>query len=90
MKNVPNRTKNVQGNKKCASVAHYIHYGIKLPCLACKALYGLVWPCMALYGLKRHCMVFYRRISSFLAVMDPNSFGLVLPSRGLVVLLKDQ
>ena len=28
MKNVTNRTKIVQGNKKCASVAHY---GIELP-----------------------------------------------------------
>ena len=103
----------MQGNKKCASVAHY---GIELPCLPCMALrglvwpyvalcglmwprmvlmlvltamtmYGLVWPCMALhdlawtcmafYGLKWHFMVFYGRISSSLAVIDPNSFGLV-------------
>ena len=33
----------------------------------CVALFGLVWPCMAIYG----------RISSFLAVIDSNSFGLV-------------
>ena len=38
------------------------------------ALNGLVWP---FDGLKWHFMVFYGRISSFLAVIDPNSFGLV-------------
>ena len=38
------------------------------------ALFGLVW---RFYGLKWHFMVFYGRISSFLAVIDPNSFGLV-------------
>ena len=38
MKNVPNRTKIVQGKKKCAFVAHYGHYGIELPCLPCMAL----------------------------------------------------
>ena len=37
----------------------------------------LVWTCMALFGLVWHFMVFYGRISSFLAVIDPNSFGLV-------------
>ena len=41
------------------------------------ALFGLVWPCMALYGLKYNLMVFYGRTSSFLAVIDPHSFGLV-------------
>ena len=40
-------------------------------------LYGLVWPCLAFYGLIWHVMVFYDRISSFLAVIDPNSFDLV-------------
>ena len=48
VKNVPNRTKNVKGNKKCASVAHY---GTELPCLPCMALCGLVWPYVTLYGL---------------------------------------
>ena len=32
---------------------------------------------MALYGPKWPFMVFYGRISSFLAVIDPNSFALV-------------
>ena len=41
------------------------------------ALYGIVWHCMALYGLKWNFMVLYGRLSSFLAVIDPNSFGLV-------------
>ena len=79
----------MQGNKKRASVAQY---GIELSCLPCVVLYGLmwprmvlllftaiiwlalfdlVWPCMALYGLVWPCM------ASFLAVIDPNSFGLV-------------
>ena len=35
---------------------------------------GLVWSCMA--SLWPY-MFFYGRISSFLAVIDPNSFGLV-------------
>ena len=48
MKKVPNRIKIVQGNKKCASVAHH---GIELPCLAYMALCGLVWPYVASYGL---------------------------------------
>ena len=39
------------------------------------ALYGILWPS---YGFLSHFMVFYGRISSFLAVIDPNSFGLVL------------
>ena len=47
MKNVPNRTKIVQGNKKCASVAHY---GIELPCLPCMTLCGFFWPYVASYG----------------------------------------
>ena len=52
------------------------------------ALRDLVWPCMdfvcpfhslfvVLYGLLWHFTVFYGRISSFLEVIDPNSFGLV-------------
>ena len=32
---------------------------------------------MALFGLKCHFMVFNGRMSSFLAVIDPDSFGLV-------------
>ena len=51
MKNVPNRTKIAQENKKCTSVAHY---GIELPCFLVwpyVALYGLMWPYVALYGL---------------------------------------
>ena len=42
---------------------------------SCMALYGLVWPC---YGPMSHFMVFYGRILSFLAVIDQNSFGLVM------------
>ena len=79
MKNVPHQTKIAEENKKCASVAHY---GIELPCLPCiwpyVALYGLVWP---FYGLKWDFMVFYGRISFFLVVIDPNSFGLVNTGR---------
>ena len=45
MKNVPNRTKIVQGKKKIASVAHY---GIELPCLIRMAICGLVWPYVVL------------------------------------------
>ena len=45
----------------------------------CVALCGFVWP---LYGLFMASlwpnMFFYGRISSFLAVIDPNSFSLVL------------
>ena len=37
------------------------------------ALHGLVWP---FYGLKWPFVVFCGRISYFLAVIDPNSFGL--------------
>ena len=37
---------------------------------------------MALYGLKWHFMVLYGIISSFLALIDPNSFGLVWVGRG--------
>ena len=48
MKNVPNRTKIVQGNKKCASVAHYGIEMLCLPCMAFVDLYGLMWPRMAL------------------------------------------
>ena len=48
MKKVPNRIKIVQGNKKCASVAHY---SIELPCLPCMALCGLVLPYVVLYCL---------------------------------------
>ena len=44
MKNVPNQTKIVQGNKQCAFVADC---GIELPCLPCMAL----WTYVASYGL---------------------------------------
>ena len=50
----------------------------------CKVIYSPIWPFMVLYG---HIIVFYGRswqnvdliglVSSFLAVIDPNSFGLV-------------
>ena len=43
------------------------------------ALCVLLWSCMVFYGLVTHFMVFNGRISSFLAVIDPNSFGLVVP-----------
>ena len=38
---------------------------------------------MAFYGLIRHFMVFYGKISSFLAVIDPNSFGLVFAATAM-------
>ena len=52
-------------------------YGLACPCMA---LYVLACPCMSLYvffGLKKAFMFFYGRISSFLGVIDPNSFDLV-------------
>ena len=42
--------------------------------LTCVAWCGLIWP---LYGLIQSFMAFYGQILSFLAVIDPNSFGLV-------------
>ena len=48
MKNVLNRIEIVQGNKKCAFVAHC---GIELLRLPCTALSGLAWPYVASYGL---------------------------------------
>ena len=52
---------------------------------------GLVWPFMAwpfmawpCYGLKLHFMASYGRMLSFLAVIDPNSFGLVFVRLGTV------
>ena len=61
-------------------------YGLKLLILfTAMAMYGSLWPSAVLYGLLWPCyclilyfMVFYGRISSFLAVKDPNSFGFVL------------
>ena len=57
-------------------------YGCVWPSVA---VYGRVWPFMAVYGLvwsfyglKWHFVVFIGRILSFLAVIDPNSFGLVI------------
>ena len=48
------------------------------------ALCGLVWTCVAFCGPLWPCvaslwpyMVFYDKMSSFLALIDPNSFGLV-------------
>ena len=85
VKDVPNRAKIRKGNKKCT----YVNIMV-LNCRVCHvwpyvALYALMWPCMAFfvfvwpfYGLKWHFMVFYGRISSFLVVRDPNSFGLVM------------
>ena len=59
-------------------------YGIGLPCVG---LCGILWSYMALYDLMWSCMIFlyglvlfntyYGSISPFLAVKDPNSFGLV-------------
>ena len=51
--------------------------GLVWPCFVWSCcFYGNrhVWPCVVLHGL---FMVFYSKISSFLAVIDPNSFGLV-------------
>ena len=44
------------------------------------ALYRLISPCIALYCTISHYITLYRTISPFLAVMDPNSFGLVISS----------
>ena len=64
-------------------------YGLVWPYVAPYGLiayhrHGLVWPSVFLYGILgpfygflSHFMVFYCRISSFLAVIDPNSFRLV-------------
>ena len=41
------------------------------------ALCVLLSSCMAFYGLVTHFKVFYGRILPFLAVIDPNTFGLV-------------
>ena len=76
--------------KVLSSEANYWNCGIELPRLTWMALCGLasyslvvftainmcglVWSCMA--SLWPY-MVFYGRISSLLAVIDPNSFGLV-------------
>ena len=38
----------MQGNKNCASVAHYGIEMLCLPCVAFVDLYGLMWPRMAL------------------------------------------
>ena len=48
-------------------VAFYGHQHVR-PCVAS------LWP---LYGIFRPYTVFYGRISSFIAVIDPKSFGLV-------------
>ena len=49
-KNVQGK-KNVLGNKKYASVAHYGIELLCLTCMACVALCGLVWPYVASCGL---------------------------------------
>ena len=68
-KNVPNRTKNVQGNKKCAReqkmckgtknvlLWHIMVLNCRV-CLVwpCLALCGLVWLCVALCGLECPCV----------------------------------
>ena len=51
-------------------------------------LYGRV--CRALYGLKWHFMVFYGRKSSFLAVIDSNSFGLLFQMAYLFVIFLEE
>ena len=46
---------------------------------SCPAFHGIVWPYIVLYGLLWPFMATYRfgLVWSFLAVIDPNSFGLV-------------
>ena len=51
------------------------------------ALCVLFPSCMAFYGIVTHFMVFYGSMSSFLAVIEPNSFGLVLVYFFLSVLI---
>ena len=53
----------------------------------CVFLYGLLWHS---YGFQSHFMVFNGRISSFLAVIDPNSFGLVSDSSTKFLDLPDE
>ena len=77
------RTKNVQGNKKCERKQKMFLYALYWPLCPHMVLLllfmainmcGLLWP---FYGLIWSFMVFHGRISSFLAVIDQNSFGLV-------------
>ena len=49
------------------------------------ALYRLISPCIALYCTISHYITLYRTISPFLAVIDPNSFGLVFVKLALAV-----
>ena len=62
------------------------------------AVYRRVWPCMAVYGCVALCvdllvwlyhLQYCGLISPFLAVMDPNSFGLVHKPRWPCKTLKD-
>ena len=53
-------------------VAQYVFIAFVWPSVF---LHGHLWPS---YGFLLHFMVFYGRVSPFLAVIDPNSFGLVL------------
>ena len=74
------------GNQKCSyksklssqspncNGSKVAHYDIGFLCLPCMALCGLIWSYMVFYGLIWHFMVFNGRMSSFLAVIDPNSF----------------
>ena len=59
-----NSKKNVQENKKCASIAQY---GIELPCLPYIALCGLVWPYVAVCGLVWPYVALYGLISPYVA-----------------------
>ena len=52
-------------------------YGFLWPCTAFFTLYGALWSHMVLYGLLWLNIDSIGLISSFLTVIDPNSFGLV-------------
>ena len=92
----PNATKRVRGQKNfkieqkmCKGtpneskvLSSMTHYVIEFPCLTWMALCGLVWSCMA--SLLPY-MGFYGRLSSFLAVIDPKSFGLVPSEKGILM-----
>ena len=67
-----------------ASVAHYVIEwpfmalcGLVWPSTAFLTFNGVLWSYMAIYGLLWLNIDFIGLISSFLAVIDPNSFGLV-------------
>ena len=65
-------------------VGSFCRFSLSWPWLAsfeivrpCVIYFDLVWSLWPFYGLIWHFMVGYGRISYFLAIIEPNSFGLV-------------